>query len=212
MSAPRVRGRRSGREGQALVEFSLIIPIMLVVVLSVAELGVIFGRVSSLGYASREGARTGSALALGESDLCSPTNQDPSKVDAVLVGAMQRILDSPDSGIDSADVEQIRIFKADATGNEIPGTVNVWVFAGKGLGPEIDPGPGVARIDFVAQSTAWPACQRLNGGTNPDSIGVTIKYTHDYVTPLTSFVNSFAGGGLTLTLTETTVMALNPTI
>ena len=56
------------------------------------------------------------------------------------------------------------------------------------------------------------SCQRINGGVNPDSIGVTVRYTHDYVTPLTSFVNDFAGGGLTLVLSETTVMALNPTI
>jgi hypothetical protein len=201
-----------GHEGQALVEFSLIIPLMLVVVLSVAELGVIFGRLSSLGYSVREGARTGAALALGESDLCEPGNQDPSKVDAVLIAAIQRILDSPDSGIDTRDVEEIRIFKADSSGQETPGTVNIWTYAGEGLGPEVDPGPGVARIDFTAQQVDWPACQRQNSGVTPDSIGVTIRYTHEYVTPLPSIVNSFAGGGLSLVLSETTVMALNPTI
>ena len=204
--------RRRSDEGQALVEFTLVISILLVVLLSVAELGVIFGRVSSLGYSSREGARTGSALALGESELCTPSNQDPSKVDAVLVEAMQRILDSPDSGIDTADVEQIRIFKADSDGREIDGTVSVWTYVGRGLGPEVDPGPGVARIDFTPTTVAWPACQRVNTGVIPDSIGVTIRYTHEYGTPLLSFVNSFAGGNLDLTLTETTVMALNPTL
>lgn len=207
------RSWRSGDEGQALVEFTLVITIILIVLLSVAEIGVIFGRVSSLGYSSREGARTGSALALGEVELCTTTERDPSKVDAVLVAAMQRILDSPDSGIDTADVEQIRIFKADNAGEEIDGTVNIWGYLGTGMGPEVDPGPGVARIDFSPSSLseAWQACDRVNSGATPDSIGVTISYTHQWGTPLLSFVDSFAGGGLDLTLTETTIMALNPT-
>ena len=205
------REARGAEEGQALLEFTVVITILLVVLLSVAELGIIYGRVSSLGYSSREGARTGSALALGEAELCTSEVRDPSKVDAVLVAAMQRILDSPDSGIDTADVDQIRIFKADSSGEEITGTANTWYYEGKGAGPEVDPGPGVARIDFKAGTVNWPACDRVNSGASPDSIGVTIRYTHQWVTPLVSFIDSVAGGGLDLSLTETTVMALNPT-
>ena len=51
-------GTASGQRGQGLVEFTLVLPIVLVLVVSVAELGFIFGKLSSLGYASREGART----------------------------------------------------------------------------------------------------------------------------------------------------------
>ncbi len=210
---PKLRRRsRRAEEGQALVEFTMVISLVLIVMLSVVELGIIFGRISSLGYSSREGARTGSALALGEQELCTPTERDPSLVDVVVVAAMQRILDSPDSGIDTADVNQIRIFKADASGEEIAGTVNVWNYIGDGLGPEVDPGsPGVSNVDFAPTSVLWPACDRNNSGVTPDSVGVTIRYTHEWVTPLVTFINSFAGGGLDLTLTETTVMALNPT-
>ena len=46
-------------------------------------------------------------------------------------------------------IQQIRIFKADAAGREIGGLVNIWTYAGPGLGPEVDPGPGRANIDFV---------------------------------------------------------------
>ncbi len=67
--------QRNRDGGQALVEFALLVPIVLVIVLAVAELGVIFGEVSSLGYGSREGARTGSALALGELELCAPDDR-----------------------------------------------------------------------------------------------------------------------------------------
>ena len=44
--------------GQGLVEFALVLPIVLVLVVSVGDLGLIFGKLSSLGYATREGART----------------------------------------------------------------------------------------------------------------------------------------------------------
>ena len=56
----------------------------------------------------------------------------------------------------------------------------------------------------------WPACSRVNSGTNPDSIGVTVKYTYDFVTPMPSMINAITGGSLTLNLVETTVMSLNP--
>jgi hypothetical protein len=198
------------QRGQGLVEFALVLPIVLVLVVSVAELGLIYGKLSSLGYASREGARAGSALARGyEADcLADPTNN---KVDAVLVSAVQRILKSPDSGIDLSRVQQIRIFKAAADGSEL-GPVNIWTYVGPGAGPEVDPGPGQAFIDFGPSSVGWYACSRINSGADPDSLGVTVTYTYDFVTPLATVVDALTGGNLSMTLTETTVMALNPTI
>lgn len=194
--------------GQALVEFALVLPILLVLVVSVAELGLIFGKMSSLGYATREGARTGSALALGDASKCPGLTVEPSGLDAVVVGAAERILLSPDAGIDLANVLEIRIFQADSSGAEA-GPVNIWT--GVPPYPDIDPGPGQATLHFSEASATWPVCSRVNTGPNPDSIGVTIKYRYDFVTPLPSFINAIAGGDLSLTLTETTVMALNPT-
>jgi hypothetical protein len=210
-----IRRRRADdrrQRGQGLVEFALVLPIFAVIVVSIGELGLIFGKISSLGYASREGARVGSALALGDSTLCSPSNQDPSMVDASLVAAVQRILRSPDSGIAMNRIQQVRIFKADAAGREIGGLVNIWTYAGPGMGPEVDPGPGRANIDFVPSQVVWNACSRVNTGSSPDSIGVTVSYTYDFVTPMPQVLDSLSGGSLNLTLSETTVMALNPTL
>ena len=49
-------------------------------------------------------------------------------------------------------------------------------------------------------------------GADPDSIGITVKYRYDYVTPLPVLVNALTNGSLQMTLSETTVMALNPTV
>jgi hypothetical protein len=196
------------RRGQALVEFALVLPILLVIVVSVAELGLIYGKLSTMGYGSREGARAGAALAQGHTQDCA-ANPANTNVDAVLVSAVQRILTSPDSGIDLNRVQEIRIFRATPSGAETPGFVNIWRPGPNG--PDVDPGPGVAKIAFQPETVAWNACSRNNGGLDPDSIGVTVKYTYDFVTPLPSVINAVAGGNLTLTLSETTVMALNPT-
>jgi Flp pilus assembly protein TadG len=211
-----MRRRRSDAQqerGQGLVEFALVVPIVLLLVVSVAELGVMFGNAQSLGYGSREGARVGSALANGVPTACAANSTTESRrIDALLVAAVQRILKSPDSGIKLPKVQQIRIFQATSTGAETANRVNVWTYAGPGAGPEVDPGPGTEFIDFVESSVQWPACSRVNGGANPDSVGVTVRYTYDFVMPLGTIINSVAGGRAQVTLNETTVMALNPTI
>ena len=205
---------RDRRErGQGLVEFALVLPILVVLIVSVGELGLVFGKLHSLGYASREGARTGAALARGVG--CSPTNpdKDPSFVDATLIGAVQRILTSPDSGINLGDVDEIRIFKATTSGAETSNKVNIWTPPGPG--PDIDPGDGTIKISFaLAKPYPWPACSRVNSGLPADieSIGVTVKYHYDFVTPLPALLNAISGGALSVALSQTTVMALNPTV
>ena len=204
---------RAPQRGQGLVEFALVLPIVLILVFSVAELGFIYGKLSSLGYASREAARVGAALARGGVDDCAdPTVVDPA-VDAVVVAAAQRILTSPDSGIEMPNVNQIRIFKARSDGSETPGLFNVWTWRNADIGPDIDPDPLIEeRLEFrPVLPEAWPACGRINSGVPPDSIGVTVSYTYDFVTPFPAFINALAGGSLSLDLSETTVMALNPT-
>lgn len=204
--------RHDDERGQGLVEFSLVIPLVILIVVSVAELGLAFGNLHTVGYGSREGARVGSALATGDVVDCSG-GPDPVLVDATLVSAIQRILKSPGSGIDISAVQEIRIFKATNGGAESSGQVNVWQYTGERSGPEVDPGPGVEKIDFnLVGTNAWPACGRDNSAGTPDSIGVTVVYRYDFVTPLPSVINAITGGAFSVDLTETTVMALNPSI
>jgi hypothetical protein len=212
MILDRFRSRdQENQRGQGLVELSLIVPIIIALFVSTAELGFIYGNVSSIGYASREGARTGSALAHGGAVDCT-SGSDPAEVDAAVVSAVQRILKSPDSGIDLSRIDEIRIFKATADGTEMSSAyVNTWEYA-PGAGPQVDEvDDQEVRLDFRPLAINWPACLRENGA-DPDSIGVTVKYRYDYVTPLPVLVSALTNGSLQMTLSETTVMALNPTV
>jgi len=198
-----------GERGQSVVEFIIIVPVVSMLLLVMLEFGLAFNHRLTVGYASREGARIGAALANGGATNCSVA--DPALVDQQVIAATQRILKSPGSPIVMGDVQQIRIYKADSAGRQIGSLVNVWTHT-PGTGPDIDPGPAVDPLDFTQATVAWPACGRVNG-SNPDSIGVAVVYSYQLTTPLRAAAEFFWGSGMAASfdMTDQTVMALNPT-
>lgn len=202
-AAPAVdRSRTDGRpQGQALVEFSVIVTVAMLLLLGILEFGFVFDEHLTIEYSSREGARVGAALADGSSTVpCA-------EVDGHIVAAVQRVLTSPGSRVKADQVGQIRIYKATSTGAQQGGLVNVWTYQSGG-GPTVD---GKA-LDFKNTSTGWSACSRNNATSNPDSIGVSLSYTYEPVTPLGAVMDFFGGAGpATIPINDRTVMALNPT-
>lgn len=205
--APFLRRRRvrARHHGQSLVEFALILPTFLLILVGMVDFGFAFYSNMTLTYASREGARVGSALASGSSSLpCA-------KVDDHVIVAVQRVLESAGISVrlDPSDpakggVQWIRIYKAtsspDGSGYAVAGNYNQWTYSAGG-GPTVDG----SVLDFVGPATpSWSACSRLNGA-NPDAIGVAINYQHAWVIPVGPL---FSGQ---LTILDKTVMILNPT-
>jgi hypothetical protein len=201
--------RRPGERGQGLVEFALLIPSFMLLLLGMLDFGFLFDHTLTLQYASREGARVGSALVNGGGTLgCSP-GQSPnaSTVDPLIIAAVMRVLDSPGSRVRIAGIQTIRIYKASSSGTEA-GPVNVWAYT-PGAGPTVDG----RRLDYSASSPAtWAACSRSNSGSPPDSIGVSLVYTYNLQTALGNVLGFFGGSGLSsITVSDKTVMAMNPT-
>jgi hypothetical protein len=224
VSAPETR-RWGGRDqrGQSLVEFSLIVPVFLLILFGMMEYGFVFTHDLTLEYATREGARAGSALANGGGTLGCNTGQSPNwtQVDPQIIAAVERVLTSPGSQVVVSRVTQIVIYKADpTTGANDQGLSNTWTYsAGAGPVPQGATNP----LNFVdshynavaaSNTDAWQACARSNvqvGATPPDSLGVSVTYTYQFETPLASILGFFAGGTPTLTMNDKTVMQLNPT-
>lgn len=201
-------GGLEGQRGQALVEFTVIIPLFLVLLAAMLDFGLAFGDRLTIGNATREAARVGAGLVTGSNSSCSG---DPNGVDITLVASMQNILKSGGSDVDLSHINSIRIFKADAAGAQIGSSVNVWTYT-PGSGPDADPGPGVETLDFSASSSSWPACTRKNAGSSPDSIGVSINYSYHLQTPLSALIVLIGGSQAgTVPIVDTTVMAMNPT-
>ncbi len=195
---------RSRGRGQSLVEFAVALPVFLLLLFGMLEYGFIFSHDLTLEYATREGARTGAAL--GKND--SP-NLPCAYIDNHVIAAVQRVLTSPGSQASVSRVTEIRIWKATATGTPT-GQVNVWT-----PGATVDQ-YGSGALVFQETSHNWNTCTRVSswsvvGGVPvaPDSMGVSLVYSYLYVTPLGVFMGMT--GTATLTITDKTVMALNPT-
>ena len=115
--------------------------------------------------------------------------------------SVQRVLVASGSQIEINQVTEIRIYKADAAGQE-QGEVNVWTL---GNGPSVDG----ANLLFKQTSGNWDACTRDNSGFGfTDSIGISLGYDYRYVTPLGNMLGLV--GNPVLPMTDRTVMALNP--
>ena len=195
--ARRLRSRAT-RRGQTLVEFALILPSIMLIMVGTLNFGFAFYSSMTLEYASREGARVGSALASGSATL--PCAQ----VDGHVVAAVQRVLQSAGIPLKTSGIDWIRIYKAtnftDGSGWNTANNYNQWTYSAGG-GPTVDG----QTLDFVASgATNWSACSRVNGAT-PDSLGVAISYQHAWTIPTGLLFSGSIG------LIDKTVMVLNPT-
>jgi hypothetical protein len=182
----------------------MLVPVFMLVLLGMLEFGFLFDHLLTIQYASREGARVGSALADGGGSPACNT------VDNYVIAAVNRVLKSPGSRIDINQVPTITIYKADSSGNEISGKANVWNLT-PGAGPIVD---GTAKLDFSrTDPQGWSACPpNRQSGDPADSLGVKLTYTYRFVTPLGSILGFFGGGGWSqVTVSDKTVMAINPT-
>lgn len=196
--------RRDRSRGQALVEFSVLVPAFMLILFGMLEFGFVFTHNLTLEYATREAARTGAALADGGGNAAVCATIDPQ-----IIAAAERVLTSPGSPIDQGQVNSIKIWKNDPLnpGVALGGTVNTWTYSA-GNGPIVDGRP----LDYVLSgSPAWLPCTR-NNGASPDSIGVSLSYDYAMVTPLSSVARFFGGGASSgiIPMGDRTVMALNP--
>ena len=207
----RLRRQHDPQRGQGIVEFALLVPVFMLLLLAMLEFGFLFDHTLTIQYASREGARVGSAMVNGGGVPGCGTGQSPAAadVDKNIVAAVTRVLNSDGSRVNPAEVPTITIYHADSNGNQIADHANVWRYA-PGSGPSVDGRP--IGYTLAAGDTHWPACSRTNIGSPPDSIGVAMGYTYRLQTALGNVLGFFGGTGLSsIPVSDRTVMSMNPT-
>ncbi len=189
-------------DAQGLVEFALVLPpLLLILVFGAVELGTVLSDAMTMSSATREGARVASALVNGGGALGCSAGQSPNAgtVDPNVIAAVERVLVGNGTRVVLADVSQIRIARATATGAETAGQINTWNYQLNG-GPVVDG----QQLDFVAASQPWQACSRNNVAPS-DSAVITVTYTYRGRTPLRLLVPMFNQ----FTMNDHTVMAMN---
>ena len=168
------RGRRD--RGQSLVEFAVLVPVFMLILIGMLEFGLMFNHDLTLQYASREGARVGSALGCGantNSPTCDSALPTPQDVDTYVVAAVQRVLEASGSPISNnmAQIGSIIIFRATSTGGIYSTNTDTWTYS-KGNGPTVSTVNGPQHLDFKRSgSNNWADGSRVTSATETSNCG-----------------------------------------
>ena len=182
-AAGKLPGRRSER-GQALLEFSLFVVLILFMIAGVVDVGGLLNDHVGVEYATRQAARVGAVLG----------NQPTA--DCAIVSAVNASL----SSIANVTVTQIMIYNAGPDG--LPqGMSSETVYAGDPTCRIVGNTPTMSE---VASPNNYPPSSRNDNPYTEDSLGVQVNYSYAFQFPL-------LGSGVFQT-TDYTVMPINPVV
>ena len=210
-----VAGRRwAGRtSGQSLVEFALVIPIFLVLLLALIEFGFMFNAVLTANYATRDASLIGSEAGSSEGADCV---------------ILSKVLEDFKAPVDANNLTQIIIYRAKTSGDPYNGTYansgNVWVRSGT---TDCSAYGKSANMPYTLTTTNYPEgtpatsdgsggrCNFLNGCPNNtlrtrDAIGVQVTYSYTWHTPLGNFPFGWGGNSGGITIVRSNEMRMEP--
>jgi Flp pilus assembly protein TadG len=179
------------------VEFALVFPVFLVILLGVIEFAFVMNAFASIGFATRD-----AALAAAEAG-------NSSSADCSILRALDSSITPPTN---NARVSEVRVFKSDTNGRAL-GPVNIYDRNGVTSCPLADGTP--ATVQYHQVSSSYPEtsrCNELQGckvQTSVDTIGVQISYVYGWVTPL-HLLLPMSGPGYTIV--KSNAMRMEPVL
>ena len=108
--------RHRFEKGASLVEASILLPLLILMAIGLSEVGFLVVDYLTVSNSAREGARTGAAAANFNDTV---TGKD---ADDLILAAVEESA----CNLNFGDLEEVRIYKADAAGAPISGSVNVY--------------------------------------------------------------------------------------
>ena len=184
----RGRSTRRRQRGQSLVEFSLILPIFLVVFFGIIEFAFYFNGQLSLNYATRDAS------------LVAAEAGNNANADCLILQKVNQDINAP---MDETKIVAVHIFSADQTGHPVSGIEQTYTYGGSTT-------CGSLTVPYSIGATGYPyniRCSDLDrttcatgatspGNTGVDIIGVRIDYDYRYVTPLGSLFTLLPNGSV----------------
>jgi Flp pilus assembly protein TadG len=180
VSFRRVKGKKE--RGATLVEFSMVLPILFLILISIFELGMAFKSYLTVAYLAREGARlsafSGRDIDADCTTIISLANQ---------MGPQDR-----------ARLDRIEIFKADSAGNQSPGTTNTFRFTGTDHN----------NCTHWTKTINWASTTRQTSVSSTgipalDVIGVRIVLTHRWISQFPPYSGN-------LSVNENSIVRMEP--
>lgn len=174
-----------------MVEFALVLPILLFLLIGIIEFSLLLNARNTVSFASRDGSM-----------LAAEGGSRPG-TDCVVLNQVERDLVAPASAI---KVITVRVYWSDQNGDQIGSNYNLYTRGGTYT---CDYGDGTSLTVPYSQTTANYTedlrCDVLlgcGGGHNGlDTIGVEVQYVHNW---LTAFGRITGGSSLTFTVSATT--------
>jgi Flp pilus assembly protein TadG len=195
----RAPARRPGdpqrRGGQTIVEFALVVPLFVVLLIGIIEFGFALNAVLAVNFATREAALVAAEAGNGDGADCV---------------ILQKIEDSISAPAEDARISSVLIFKSDRLGTKLatntylrtgstscvfPGPVTVTV--PYSLTPAAPAGENYMDIKRCNVLAGCPANAPLPLTTAVDQIGVEVTYVYNWRTPLSALLN-LNGPGYTI--------------
>jgi Flp pilus assembly protein TadG len=185
----RHRGEGDDPRGQSLVEFALVGPIFILMVIGVIEFAVAFNALLAVNFASRDAAL-----------LAAEAGSDAG-ADCVVLDSIEDDVMEP---ANRARISQVRIYWADTNGNPKPGNIHNQYNRG-GSTTCTYPDGSTITVPYTLVTANYPETDRCDilagcdvNHTTVDTIGVSISYFHGWVTPVAGLV-SLTGTGFSFT-------------
>ena len=185
----RLHPRADRGRGQTLVEFALILPIFVVLLMGVIEFAFMFNATLAINFASRNAS------------LMAAEAGSQSTADCAILAQIERDVGAP---ADDRNIQSVTIYKADRAGKVVVANQTVYSRMGTmpcaGFTPSAMPytlGANGYPMGEPTSATSWLGrCDVLTGcsATIPmDSIGVKIVYRYYFLTPLRNLVSFLPG-------------------
>jgi len=181
-ASPGARVAARDSRGQALVEFALILPFFVVLLMGVLEFGFLLNAVLGTNFAARDAAL-----------LAAEAGSAPG-ADCVILKSVE-----DDTSAPSADsrILEVSIYRSDHNGTQIGGSANVYNRTGSTTCTY--PDDSTVTVPYTLTSAGYTEDDRCNylggcpalGRTELDTIGVAISYSYSWHTPLAAFLPFF---------------------
>jgi hypothetical protein len=185
----------SSERGQALVEFALVLPVLLLLIFGIVEFGLAFNAAVSVNFVSR-----GAALLAAEGGRAEGT-------DCMVLRAIEQDMTAPAS---PTRISRVEIYWSDPNGDQRASNVNVYTRSGS---LTCTYASGSITVPYTLGTEQYPETERCDvlagcGGlhTTVDDIGVRITYTHLWVT----YVGRTISGSITFQ--RSTAVRMEPTL
>ena len=176
--------RKRTERGASLVEVGLLLPLLLILAIGLSEVAFLVVDYLTVSNSAREGARTGGAAA--------NFNQGGIDADDLILSAVEESA----CNLTFGDIEEVRIFKANANGDPIVGSINIY-------SPTAAPACDSSVTNLGCDNGCpWLASSRDRVPPTLDTIGVEVTFSHTDVTGLFPFP--------TVDWKETAIMQIEP--